>query len=379
VGEGDIIYRGSVKDVRGPVRSGGREGVVFEYSDAYSVFDWGRMPDLLPRKGEALCSLAAALFERLENPETWREFSKSAVALALRKGNPFGAAFNELGEKLKQTGLRTHYLSVLSPGKLFVRQVSVVPPRAVSVLGRTVYDYEPTLRAPLPRLVPLEVIFRFGLPPGSSLLERIGKDPSYLASLGYAGLEARPGSRWEFPVLEVFTKLESADRPLPLSEGLAISGLTGELLSELLLKTAWLAGCLKWLSAEAGLELADGKFEWGLDVESASDRIFLVDAIGPDELRLLKGPVQLSKEFLRTHYRTTPWYEHVIQAKKDAKAQGTAEWKRLVSEGPPTLPAAKRELASQLYLALANSLSGKKTFGDAWPLDRVASEIGRLG
>jgi phosphoribosylaminoimidazole-succinocarboxamide synthase len=400
VGSGEILYRGSVKDVRGPLRAltprGEREGVVFEYTDAYSVFDWGRMPDLLPRKGEALCALAASLFERIENPETWREFSRSAVALALRKSNPFGSAFNELGERLQRTGLRTHYLGILSQGKalltkdvqtssreLFVRQVSVVKPELVNVLGRSVPDYGPTIGAPPPRLVPLEVIFRFGCPPGSSLLERAEKDPGYLASLGYSGLDLRPGARWEFPVLEVFTKLESSDRPLPLSEGLAISGLTGEELQELLLKTAWLAGWLKWVASEAGLELADGKLEWGLDAsgagaQSASDSIFLVDAIGPDELRLLKGDTQLSKEFLRTHYRDTPWFEHVIRAKKDAKQHGSAEWKRLVTEGPPALPAAKREAAAQLYLSLANALSGRKWFSDAWPIERVAAELGKF-
>ena len=51
------LYRGSVKDVKGPW--GG--GVAFDYTDAYSVFDWGRMPDLLPQKGAALATLTAAL------------------------------------------------------------------------------------------------------------------------------------------------------------------------------------------------------------------------------------------------------------------------------------------------------------------------------
>ena len=59
-----VLYRGSVKDLRGPVemllRSGEvAPGLVFDYSDAYSVFDWGRMPDLLPRKGSSLALIAA--------------------------------------------------------------------------------------------------------------------------------------------------------------------------------------------------------------------------------------------------------------------------------------------------------------------------------
>jgi phosphoribosylaminoimidazole-succinocarboxamide synthase len=68
---------------------------------------------------------------------------------------------------------------------------------------------------------------------------------------------------------------------------------------------------------------------------SAKGGIFLVDAIGPDELRILKDGVQLSKEFLRTFYRGTDWYGQVNQAKKQAKEQGVADWKRLVPQPPP--------------------------------------------
>src|SRR3954469_16323481 len=111
------IFRGSVKDLKGPVRArlerDDADAVVFEYTDAYSVFDWGKMPDALSRKGEALAVLAADWFERLEKPETWREFSRSPEALGLRKGNRFGAAFNEVGEELQTQGLRTHYLGAV--------------------------------------------------------------------------------------------------------------------------------------------------------------------------------------------------------------------------------------------------------------------------
>ena len=76
-----LLYRGSVKDLKGPVRArAGAEqvnAVVFEYTDAYSVFDWGKMPDPLARKGEALAVLAADWFEKLERAETWKEFSRS--------------------------------------------------------------------------------------------------------------------------------------------------------------------------------------------------------------------------------------------------------------------------------------------------------------
>src|SRR5215469_3949429 len=43
------------------------EGVgIFEYTDNYTVFHYGRMPDLIPGKGEAICRMAAASFMMLE-------------------------------------------------------------------------------------------------------------------------------------------------------------------------------------------------------------------------------------------------------------------------------------------------------------------------
>src|SRR5690349_9069930 len=102
-----LLYRGSVKDLHGPVGVGHHPSLVFRYTDAFSVFDWGRMPDVLSQKGEALAVLAAHWFETLARPETWREFSKTPEALALRrglasiKGSRPSARFNEIGEQLQ--------------------------------------------------------------------------------------------------------------------------------------------------------------------------------------------------------------------------------------------------------------------------------------
>jgi phosphoribosylaminoimidazole-succinocarboxamide synthase len=395
-----LLYRGSVKDLKGPVRARLGEtlatGLIFEYTDAYSVFDWGKMPDPLARKGEALAVLAADWFEKLEKAEMWKEFSRSQEALALRKGNRFGSAFNEVGEELQANGLRTHYLGAVTglpsdgaevqplrlqdlraPVKtIAVRQVSVVKPTVTTVLGRALPDYHATRNSPYPRLVPLEVVFRFGLPEGSSLFERVSRDPGYLASLGFGDAKVQAGAKFDFPVLELFTKLETTDRPVPLTEALSISGLSAPQLQDLLFRTAWTAGCLKWMCARSGLELADGKLEWGMNEQG---QCFLVDAVGPDELRILKDGVQLSKEFLRKHYRDTTWYDTVQKAKESAKATGTSDWKRGVPLPPPALPPAKRELASQVYLALANQLTGRQWFTDAWSLDRVVKELKALG
>lgn len=389
-----ILSRGSVKNLLGPGRAFGQPALVFDYSDAFSVFDWGRMPDVLPKKGEALAILAADFFERLEKPETWREFSKSPEALALRKAHRFGVILNEIGEELQSQGLRTHFLGVLESAptdlelnpkgisqvkgpfrRLVVKQVSVVKPILTTVLGRTLADYYLTRASPLPRLVPLEVVFRMGCPKGSSLLERVNQDPGYLATLGFANFKFETGAEWDFPILELFTQLETVDRALSLSEALAISGLSASQLQEVLFKTVWVAGVLRFWFAKRGLKLADGKLEWAL---SEDGRCFLVDAIGPDELSLLKNGIQVSKEFLRTYFRKTHWYASVEKAKAQARSQGAADWKRLVQEPAPALPPAYRELAIQVYLSLTNELTGKKWFPEAWPLEKVVRAIEAL-
>jgi phosphoribosylaminoimidazole-succinocarboxamide synthase len=388
------LYRGSVKDLLGPVHLGQTQAVVFEFSDAYSVFDWGKMPDLLSRKGEALAVLTADFFEKFQKPEIWKEFSRSAEALALRKSNRFGGGFNEMGEELQSVGLGTHFLGVVdapvagrdmvphlvdemrAPFRhLAVVPVSVVKPRMSSVLGRTLPDYYPTRTSSLPRVVPLEVVFRFSCPEGSSLLQRTEQDPSYLASLGFGHLKAEVGQKWDFPVLELMTQLESVNRPVLLAEALALSGLSASQLQEVLFKTAWIAALLKYLCARRGFDLIEGKLEWAL---GADGKCFLVDSMGPDELRLFKGGVEISHDFLKTFYRRTRWYQALEAAKVQAKNLGHSEWRKLAQEAPPSLPSQYKELAIQSYLALTNELTGRKWFPDAWPLDQVVTRLRAL-
>ncbi len=392
------LYRGSVKNLLGPIALNGQSGIIFEYTDAYSVFDWGKMPDLLPRKGDALAILTADIFEKLRDPEIWRAYSKTPSALALRKANRFGAIFNEIGEELQSSGLKTHYLGILeewsspemahphfniqSTGevkapfrRVLVQSVSVVKPLLTSVLGRTLPDYYLTRTALCPRLIPLEVVFRLGCPTGSSLLERVVQIPDYLASLGFPEITIHSGGHWDFPLLEFFTKLESTDRPVSLSESLAISGLSAQQIQDILLKTAWVAGLLKSWFLRLDISLEDGKLEWAITQEG---QCFLVDAIGPDELRLMKDGIQISKEWLRLFYRKTSWYTSLQQAKAQAQAQGIVDWKRFVHETPPLLPSAHRELASQIYLALTNAVTERQWFSDAWSLERVLSKMEKL-
>ncbi len=69
-----LVYKGSVKNIRmirePKKRSPGR--YAFEFTDDYSVFDYGKMPDRIRGKGSAIAMMSAYLFEAMENPAAWK-------------------------------------------------------------------------------------------------------------------------------------------------------------------------------------------------------------------------------------------------------------------------------------------------------------------
>jgi hypothetical protein len=50
------------------------------------------------------------------------------------------------------------------------------------------------------------------------------------------------------------------------------------------------------------------------------------------------------------------------KAKQKAKEQGVKDWKRLVKMQPPKLDPKLKTLISQIYMAAANEMTGKKVF-----------------
>ena len=80
-------------------------------------------------------------------------------------------------------GLVNEYLQEVSLGEstpcLSVQRVAVLRPG----YSNGAYDYSVYQGRPTNTLVPLEIIFRFGVPQGSSLMKRIN-DATYLEELG---------------------------------------------------------------------------------------------------------------------------------------------------------------------------------------------------
>ncbi len=372
IGGEELLYRGSVKDVYGRT---GEDTLVFRFSDRYSVFDWGEMPDQLEKKGEALAQIGDLCFRFLGKPETWTDWKVSGVSPWLEKRSEESAVLRSL----KANGVQHHSLGLTEKNALKVRAFERVKPE----FKNNSYDYTAYKARPVNTLVPLEVVFRFGAPEGSSFLARAKQRPGYSRSLGL-GDDIKPGTAFPHPIVEFFTKLEPTDRFLFRDEARAVAGLNDEEFAALEQLTLLIALRLRDLFASFGVELWDGKFEFAFVPGDEKVRdLCLGDSIGPDELRLIKDGVHLSKEVLRQEYRDSSWYKALEKAKKLAKERGEEDFRKICREEQGEEPRPLRKeiamAASALYPALANAIAkavGEKVpFANAKKLDEVVESL----
>lgn len=324
---------GSVKEVEiiRPAEADKEGEGEFVFSDRYSVFDWGEMPDHIDKKGAALCTLSAYFFHLLE-----------------------------------QNGVKTHFLGLMEDGvpKKFQQLRSYSNKMRVKVLRvlkppynkeTNAYDYGIYKTEKKNFLIPLEVIYRNKLPEGSSVFKRIQNGSTTYQALGLDHMPV-PGETLKKPITDVSTKLEHTDRYMDWNEAQKISGLSGNDLKkvqDMILKINEIvtAACKK-----AGIDNVDGKFEFGMNPEG---EIIVIDVLGtPDECRFMQGDFHISKEFARRWYRKTQWYDEIEKAKKEKGS----DWKKDVKNQPPPLPPEMRSLISQLYLAVTNEITGKRFF-----------------
>ncbi|MCA9797968.1 MAG: hypothetical protein KC474_00335 [Cyanobacteria bacterium HKST-UBA04] len=392
---GALVYEGSVKRIYTLAHD--PDALVFEFSDQYSVFDWGHMPDELANKGHSLSIMGGLFFEQLGNAAQWRQLPDRL------KNSPFDplwldALWNTaLFRQLCQQGLAHHGRGWVGPdgGDLTldvathagikplmkVTRAEVTPP-TVTVDGQ--YDYTghtqrmavalQTQRRQL-LFIPLEVVFRFGMPVGSSLASRLIQQPDYYKTLGLSR-EPMANQWFERPVVEYFSKLEPSDRWLSTKEAAHISGLSLAAFGTLE-RTALLVALFLYASfGQRALALWDGKVEFAWHTER--NEPVLVDSIGPDELRLLYNGVHMSKEIIRQYYGSSPW----LAAVKEAKSASPQQWKRYCSntlgQAPDPMDPEFKGLMDQMYPSLVNYWAGSAFFGSIGeipPLPQLADEI----
>jgi phosphoribosylaminoimidazole-succinocarboxamide synthase len=317
----------------------------FVFTDAYSVFDWGPMPDAIPNKGASLCAMGAHSFEALE-----------------------------------ARGVPTHYRGVVENGSVEGLDDADEPPREMAIdltqvpdlphEGRA-YDYDAFHDvAGGNYLVPLEIVFRNSVPVGSSLRSR--------ATPGEVGLDR---GTWPDepvvlpePVVEFSTKFEEFDRYLDREEADRIAGRAG--LDDLETLARTVNDVVTERAETGGLVHEDGKIECLYH----AGEVRVVDVVGTfDENRFASDGQEVSKEVLRQyHKRAQPeWVEAVAAAKREATERDVADWRTLCERDPQPLPEKVVAAARDLYAAGANAYVDRELF-DASALGEAVERVREL-
>ncbi len=311
----------------------------FEFSDRYSVFDWGEMPDHITNKGSSLAIITSHFFEILK-----------------KRGIPnhyLGAVVD---------GETNDFIKVVKPfNKIKVKLVRVVKPE----IKNNEYDYSVYKNISKNFLIPMECIYRNSVPEGSSFWERYNK-----GEIKYE-YEITPNVPLEKPILDVSTKLEETDRYMSWDEAKEISNLDSDQIEEIKSLLSNVSNIITEETKKANIINQDGKLEFAMDDKGF---IMVVDALGTlDECRFLFNEIALSKEILRKHYRKSKWYKEV----KKAKEKNFKDWKSGVKSEPDPLPAPLKKAVSQMYQSVANLISGKEFF-DVPSLDKIVKKLSGL-
>ena len=375
-----LLYRGSVKNVRGEVSA---DSLLFEFSDRYSIFDWGDMPDQLDGKGASLAIMGKLFFQYLENSNNWQHlFQSEIINKTFSSEYLFNLKETSLFKKYCESGVVHHaYLDDKSfdwnSPYLKVKNISIIKPTMDDDHN---YHYAAYNNKPVNTLVPLEVIFRMGLPAGNSMSKRLGNHLEQWNDFGFREIPLT-GKLLKHPVLDFSTKLERGDRYLSYKEAKEIAGLNPGEWTELHQMTHLIALNLFHFHHQIGLELWDGKIEVAFIQNADGSRSFmLVDSVGIDELRLLYKGESFSKEFLRESYKQSLWYEKLELAKKNSLITGQ-DFKMICTEKyqsePLKLDAEIKLRAESVYKSYCNELSAyfghHLNFREEFSLDNYAS------
>lgn len=349
---------GSVKDllVAEPAYEDRPGAGNFVFSDRYSVFDWGEMPDHILNKGRCLAVMAAYNFEELER----RGIRTHYRGLVADSGRP--VRFSELKEG--SGGFPTMQVALARVYPPVVREFH----RQGAMEIRYDYSFYESNRGRINNyLIALEIIFRNGLPFGSSVFKRLEQARSLadvragrkqlrdiLSELGLRE-EPTPGIMLPKPVMSFTTKLEPGDRTLSEQEAYQLSGLRRDGFQELKRLALKANQIVSELAHRGGFEHYDGK------VEAAWDGgLMLCDVIGTfDENRFSWHGEQVSKELLRQWYKKRQ--PEFVQACDKWKKTG-AGWQRRCEVQPKKLPKQLATLVSQMYMAGCNRYTGRRIF-----------------
>jgi phosphoribosylaminoimidazole-succinocarboxamide synthase len=278
----------------------------FLFTDNISVFD-KVIPTKIPHKGDSLCRTSTYWFN-----------------------------------SAKKLGILSHFISNPEPSRMRVKKVDII--HDYSKIDSTTKNY----------LIPLEFICRYYV--AGSLFNRLQKGKIEPTSLGFDNnKELEYGTELPEPFIEVTTKLEPVDRSLSLAEAMKISGLTAEEYDNIRETILNLDTSINTEIKTRGLIHVDGKKEFAFDTER---NLMLIDTFGTaDEDRFWdKGKfeegefVEMSKEYVRQHYKQINYYDSLTRARDEGKSE-------------PEIPPLENDIAqevSKLYIDIFEKITGQK-------------------
>jgi phosphoribosylaminoimidazole-succinocarboxamide synthase len=277
----------------------------FRFTDNISVFD-KVIPSQIPFKGETLSREGMYWFGRAE-----------------------------------KMGIKTHFLEYLPPAGMLCKKVDIIQP---SQITRNSKNY----------LIPLEWICRWYV--AGSLFDRVKDGKISAKDLGYSsGHTVVSGEMLPEPFIEVSTKLEKTDRLLKKEEALSISGLSAKEYDDARDMILKIDEDIGRSVSSRGLIHVDGKKELAFDEDR---QIMVVDVYGTadedrfwDKASFESGRfVDLSKEFVRQHYRQTGYKDQLYRAREVGR-----------DEPPiPALPGPVVEETSRIYIKLFEMITGER-------------------
>ncbi len=294
---------------------------VFEYTDHYTVFHYGRMPDLIPGKGEAVCRMAVTNFLML-----------------------------------KAAGVPTHFRRFIAPNRIEF-DLAPVPGPGTTAPSPGSRNY----------LVPVQVIARNELPPGSSVHRRLAAGTLTPSDLGLRSIPG-PGERVDPPLIEYATMREDVNRFVGPAEAQRAAGLSDDLFQEMYDTTVTVNEVMTRHAREVGLRHCDGKVEY---LVSADARIVLADSPGtPDETRLMVGDLHCGKQVIRDWYVARGLEVPVRQLIFDGIPR--SQW-----PVPAPLPQEFIPAMSDMYRALSETWTGERIW-NAPSLQIAAQAVQRV-
>jgi phosphoribosylaminoimidazole-succinocarboxamide synthase len=299
---GEMLYQGKVKQVW----STDDENILeFRFTDQISVFDQ-IIPTLIPRKGESLNRTTAHWFKLVE----------------------------------QENICQTHLVDVHDANRCLVRKVTVIKePGAIPRDMDWVF-------------IPLEVIVRHYL--SGSAWRRFQRGELTAEQLGVSE-DCEYGTKLAKPYVEVTTKFEAFDRNIDKTEALEISNITEDEYQRMVSVALAVDTIIEREAAKNGLIHVDGKKEFAF---AENREIMLVDTFGTlDEDRWWDAEayangecIELSKEFVRTHYIETG-HQGALKQARDSGA-----------EDPP-IPALPQDVVNQtaqLYASMYERLTSEQ-------------------